>query len=249
MAELKGSMFASLLPCSLAGQAEVRAIAYAISRQLDKVLAYSDAAQILCSIDSMPDEVLDYLASEWRTPSYDESFALDVKRQLIKDTLLIYIQMGTPAAVQRIIKAIFGTGEVKEWFDYDGEVHYFRVTTGNSEVDNARAAELVKALNDVKRLSSWLENIITEITSPTIEARVNVTCASELEISETSLPQRTFTVTALSTSVYKAINNGLAISETRLPELEQPDVELSTSLYMGVAEGASFTETYLPQRS
>jgi len=169
MVELKGSRFTSLLPSSLASQPEVRAIAYAVSRQVDKLIERAGGAQILCGIDEMPDEVLDYLALEKRTPSYNENYSIETKRKLIKDTLLTYLQMGTPASVNRTIETIYGAGAIEEWFEYEGEPHYFRLYIDIT--DSAQrpmvaydAPAVTETISETKRMSSWLETLSYSIT-------------------------------------------------------------------------------------
>ena len=112
MIKLSGSRFTDIMPENLASQAEVQAIAYAVGRQVEKLCAYSDAARTYAAIATMPEWLLDYMAVELRTPSYDENYSIKTKRALIEGSLLFYTQMGTPAAVNRIIETIFETGYI-----------------------------------------------------------------------------------------------------------------------------------------
>ena len=73
--------------------------------------------------------------------------------------------MGTPAAVNRIIETIFETGYIEEWYEYDGEPHHFRAYVGDGgEVGPGELEEFRRVLSSVKRLSSWLDDIITITT-------------------------------------------------------------------------------------
>ena len=103
MIKLSGSRFTDIMPENLAEQPEIQALAYAVGRQVEKLLAYADGARTYAAIYAVPEKVLDLLAVELRTPSYDENFSIKVKRTLIAESLLFYAQMGTPAAVNRII--------------------------------------------------------------------------------------------------------------------------------------------------
>lgn len=162
MIKLSGSRFTDILPANLASQVETQAFAYAVGRQIKKLCAYSDAARTYAAIETMPEYLLDYMAVELRTPSYDENYSLKTKRALIQGSLLFYTQMGTPAAVNRIIETIFETGYIEEWFDYDGDPHHFRAYVGDGgEVGPGELEELRRVLASVKRLSSWLDDIIT----------------------------------------------------------------------------------------
>lgn len=162
MIKLSGSRFTDIMPDNLAGQVETQAFAYAVGRQIEKLCAYSDAARTYAAIATMPEWLLDYMAVELRTPSYDENYSLKTKRALIQGSLLFYTQMGTPAAVNRIIETIFETGYIEEWYEYDGDPHHFRAYVGDGgEVGPGELEEFRRVLSSVKRLSSWLDDIIT----------------------------------------------------------------------------------------
>lgn len=162
MIKLSGSRFTDIMPDNLASQVETQAFAYAVGRQIEKLCAYSDAARTYAAIATMPEWLLDYMAVELRTPSYDENYFLKTKRALIQGSLLFYTQMGTPAAVNRIIETIFETGYIEEWYEYDGDPHHFRAYVGDGgEVGPGELEEFRRVLSSVKRLSSWLDDIIT----------------------------------------------------------------------------------------
>lgn len=165
MIKLSGSRFTDIMPDNLASQAETQAFAYAVGRQIEKLCAYSDAARTYAAIATMPEWLLDYMAVELRTPSYDENYSVKTKRALIQGALLFYTQMGTPAAVNRIIETIFETGYIEEWYEYDGDPHHFRAYVGDGgEVGPGELEEFRRVLSSVKRLSSWLDDIITIAT-------------------------------------------------------------------------------------
>ena len=162
MIKLSGSRFTDIMPDNLASQVETQAFAYAVGRQIEKLCAYSDAARTYAAIATMPEWLLDYMAVELRTPSYDENYSLKTKRALIQGSLLFYTQMGTPAAVNRIIETIFETGYIEEWYEYDGDPHHFRAYVGDGgEVGPGELEEFRRVLSSVKRLSSWLDDILT----------------------------------------------------------------------------------------
>lgn len=159
MIKLSGSRFTDIMPENLAEQTEIQAIAYAVGRQVEKLLAYADGARTYAAIYAVPEKVLDLLAVELRTPYYDENFSLPTKRALIQETILFYTQMGTPAATEKIVSSIFGRGYIKEWFEYNGEPHHFRVIVENMEAVEKLLGEFLNVLRAVKRLSSWLDSV------------------------------------------------------------------------------------------
>ena len=74
---------------------------------------------------------------------------MPVKRQLIAETLVFYTQMGTPAAVNRIIRTIFETGYISEWWEYGGKPHHFKAHTTNPHITQANVEEFRRALSSV----------------------------------------------------------------------------------------------------
>ena len=152
MIKLSGSRFTDIMPENLAEQTEIQALAYAVGRQVEKLL--------------------DLLAVELRTPSYDENFSIKVKRTLIAESLLFYAQMGTPAAVNRIIETIFQAGHISEWWEYGGKPYHFKAYTTNPAITSDDVEEFKRVLGTVKRLSAWLDEIVLDLSTPPAEVFV-----------------------------------------------------------------------------
>ncbi len=165
MINLNGSRFTAIMPDNLSSQTEVQAIAYAVGRQIEKLCVYANNARTYAAIASMPEETLDLLAVELRTPAYDENYSIKVKRALIEGTLTFYMRMGTPAAVNKIIETIFETGYIKEWYEYDGEPYHFKAYTTNPAITSDDVEEFRRVLGSVKRLSAWLDEIVLELST------------------------------------------------------------------------------------
>ena len=97
MIDLKDSLMTDILPGHLA-TAEVKALAYAIGRQVKQLCAYADKSRTYAALASAPDTVLDALAAELRTPAYDETLPVETKRELVASTLTFYTHLGTGRA-------------------------------------------------------------------------------------------------------------------------------------------------------
>lgn len=171
MINLRGSRFTDIMPENLASQLETQAFAYALGRQIEKLCDYADGVHIYADVASMPENILDVLAMELRTPAYNQKFSVKVKRMLVEKTLTFFAHMGTPAACDQIIETIFGNGHIEEWFDYGGEPHHFRAYVGDGKVDLEDLEEFLRVLAFVKRLSSWLDEVI--ITLPTLHGKLH----------------------------------------------------------------------------
>lgn len=161
MIELSGSRFSDILPEHLAQQDEVQALAFAVGRQVEKLCIFADGARTYAAIHVMPEEILDLLAVELRTPAYDEAYPIHVKRGLIEGSLLFYSKMGTPAALNQIIKAIFETGKIVEWFDYKGEPYHFKIAIeiGDEVVKIERSRQVLQRIQYYKNLRSVLDEV------------------------------------------------------------------------------------------
>ena len=167
MINLCGSRLTDVLPASM-DSPEMRAFSAALGKQIDALCKYVDAARVCADIDGLPDVVLDAMAADLRTPAYLGSYSIGTKRALIKGTLLFYMQMGTPAAIQRIIEQICGNGTVAEWFDYGGSPYHFRVATKQNRVDVNSAQQLISAIESVKRETAVLDAATICVTPETI---------------------------------------------------------------------------------
>ena len=161
MINLRGSRFTDIMPENLASQLETKAFAYALGRQVEKLCISADRVRIYAAVDDMPEHILDVLAVELRTPAYNQDFSIEVKRELVKETIPFYTKLGTPAAVSKMIHAVFGGGDMEEWFTYGGDPHHFRAVVNITEMEIKPGAiqEFIRIISSVKRLSSWLDEI------------------------------------------------------------------------------------------
>lgn len=118
-----------ILPFNIAEKPEVKAISYALQKGTQLLYNYAQKIYLWTDIDNQPENVLDLMAAELRTQYYRQDLDIETKRRLVKGTLSWYMTAGTPEAVEELIQAVFGEGEVKEWFEYDGKPYYFKVVT------------------------------------------------------------------------------------------------------------------------
>lgn len=218
MIELKGSRFTQILPYNLSSQTQTRALAYAVGCQVDKLLVLADRMVIWADLDRVPEQLLDYLAAELRTPAYSADYPVETKRTLVRQSLLFYATMGTPGAVDRLIQSIFGSGQIQEWFEYGGEPHHFRAAVGAEGVTITPEAleELRRVLASVKRLSSWLDSITT--ITPMESRPVRVAAAPCGSYARTTLPP---VFVLIPTVVRLAAAPGGSITRTAIPQIKE----------------------------
>lgn len=158
MISLYDSQITDVLPISIKDLPEVQAISYAISNMNKRLINFSKKVALYNAIDILDDCILDILAVELRTQYYDENLDIVIKRKLIKNTLVWYMKAGTPSAVEELVEAVFGTGEVEEWFDFNGDPYTFRVTT-NAKLDPEGIEKFFKMINKVKNTRSHMDGL------------------------------------------------------------------------------------------
>lgn len=160
MIDLKDSLMTDILPGHLA-TAEVKALAYAVGRQVKQLCSYADKSRTYAALASAPDTVLDALAAELRTPAYDETLPVETKRELVASTLTFYTHLGTPAALEQLISILFAKGSVAEWYNYNGSEYHFKVQIdiAADAVDDAKQAQVQAWVNQYKNQRSILDTI------------------------------------------------------------------------------------------
>lgn len=244
MTDLHNGQITDLLANSMRYNPETISIGYAILQEKQRLLALLARTRLMALIDSADEKTLDYLAVELRTPAYKDTFPVDVKRRLIAGTLPFYARLGTPAAVNWIIRSIFGEGHMEDWFSYDGDPHHFRAFVGSDgdTITPESLDEFRRAVASVKRLSSWLDSIIS---STTMEAATVYMAADFHETySKTVLPNLEPDFPGAAFYLVPFMGRGRA--NTRLPPLQDPDLpELQSALRMTGHTG-SHMRTALP---
>ncbi|MCD8294690.1 MAG: phage tail protein [Clostridia bacterium] len=150
-----------LLPPSIKDDTEVKCISYAIKAEFRRIMDEADRTLTMAMIDAVSEDVLDVLAVELRSPFYLESMDIEVKRGIIKNTLLWYMHAGTPNAVADMVQTIFGEGEVVEWFDFEdgeGEPGTFDIIT-NAWMSEDILEQFVAIIKRVKNTRSHIRGI------------------------------------------------------------------------------------------
>ncbi|WII39706.1 phage tail protein I [Paenibacillus thiaminolyticus] len=148
-----------LIPLNLQEDQNVRAAAEAIDNELRAVTELMPSVAILHHIDTLDEQWVDELAWQFHVDFYDPSLPLEQKRELVKNSLAWHRRKGTPSAVEELVRTIFHSGDVVEWWEYGGEPGYFRVIVTDPSATHDRAKEFLAAVNSVKNTRSWLERI------------------------------------------------------------------------------------------
>lgn len=162
MINLYNSDITNILPEVLADNAKTKALGYAISRALKKLMDYCQNISVYAVIDTASEQVLDLLALELNTQYYDDSQSIEVKRSLIKNTLAWYLKNGTVAAVQEAVETVFGDGVIEEWFQYGGEPYHFKVKTSTINSTDEMIQQLTELISTMQNVRSHLDSVVVE---------------------------------------------------------------------------------------
>ena len=171
MIKLRDGRVADLLQNESEYNAEIQALSFAILQEKRRIMERAAGTRTISMIDELPEDILDVLAVELRTPYYSGDLSLERKRDIIKKTLRWFFKAGTPAALEEFIAAVFGEGYIVEWPEFT-EPPY---TPGTFDiVTDARMTEdiverFLQIVKQVKNTRSHLRRVRTERTGTMYE--------------------------------------------------------------------------------
>jgi phage tail P2-like protein len=135
-----------------------------------------DLLLIYPAIDTLGENLIDCLAVQLHVDEYDDTATLSVKRQQVKESLLLHRLKGTKYAVQKAVSTVYQSAKVEEWPAYSGEPYHFRISGITAPIeDGAVVNKLVRLVNAYKNTRSWLD-YIEFIESTTTTTTKSVAC-------------------------------------------------------------------------
>ena len=161
--KLKDVDLYKMLPTFMKQDKFDKLLAEAMSNFFQKISVEMERCVILGHVDELNEAELDQLATDWNVFWYLKSASLDIKRQLIKDSQLVFNKLGTVWAVERVMNSYLPESELLEWFDYNGDPHHFQFITNNTDILRTDIDAFLFVLEKIKRKTQWLEDIILEL--------------------------------------------------------------------------------------
>lgn len=133
---------------------------------------------------------------------------------------------------------------MEDWFRYDGDPHHFRAFVGNDgdTITPEALDEFRRAVASVKRLSSWMDAIITSTTMEA--ATVYMTPVFNETYSKTALPNLEPDFPGATFYLVPFMGRGRA--NTRLPPLQDPELPELQSVLRMTGHTGSHMRTALP---
>ncbi|WP_166542235.1 phage tail protein [Acutalibacter sp. 1XD8-36] len=169
MIDLRDGKITDLINNPMSYNPETVSIGYAILQEKQRLLALAERTRLMAVVENLDEWVLDYLAVELRAPAYEDSFPIEVKRELIAGTLPFYAKLGTPQAINWATRTIFGGSQLQEWFEYGGEPFHFKMKVNITDdiFSLEKDRQVINAINVCKNLRSHLDGIEYFIKAPT----------------------------------------------------------------------------------
>ena len=158
--------FTRALPSHLRSDENMLALGRAIATELQENIKLARVAIIYPRIDELDENTLDILANDLHIDWYDDSYPIEAKRSMIKNSVKVHKRLGTKYAVVTALGSIFPSSEVEEWFEYGGTHHRFRIIL---DLTNAKAPanvrEILQATEFYKRLTAHLDEVIFQMST------------------------------------------------------------------------------------
>lgn len=112
-------------------------------------------------IEELPEDLLDILARDFKVDWWDINYDLAEKRRTLKDSWRVHKMLGTKAAVETAISAIYPHTRVLEWFEYGGEPYHFKldINITNDTINSEKQRRVLERMNFYKSLRSHNDGV------------------------------------------------------------------------------------------
>jgi len=149
------------LPVSLSGDPKMLALAEAVADLLSRRGEEIDRVSIYPHIDRLDEELLDILARDFKVDWWDNDYSLEEKRRTLASSWQVHKALGTKAAVEQAISAIYPGTKVAEWFDYGGKPYHFKLAIhiADDDINSQKQRRVLDRLAYYKNLRSHLDEI------------------------------------------------------------------------------------------
>ena len=149
------------LPDVLRDDLKINALAEVLAEQLVELSEEKEHVIIYARIDELPEDMLDLLAVDFKVDWWDPNYSVDEKRETLKKSWYVHRRLGTVAAVETAISAVYQDTKVEEWFEYGGDPYHFNllIDVTYENADPAKHRRVLDRVRYYKNLRSHLDNI------------------------------------------------------------------------------------------
>lgn len=163
---LSAENFMRSLPSVLANDENLNALAMSVAEALEIQAGQIDNILIYQNIDTMPEDLLDILAKDFKIDWWDANLPITEKRNLLRTGWSMHRILGTKGAVIVAISSVYGNAHVEEWFEYNGQPYHFRIVVDSDETiaDGDKLLSVLEKIIYYKNLRSVLDETRFELT-------------------------------------------------------------------------------------
>ena len=167
------------LPIALRNDPSVVALTEALADVLAARPAEIERLLIYLAIDTLEEPLLDILAYDFKVDWWDADYSLEEKRRTLKDSWRVHKLLGTKAAVETAISAIYPDTKVSEWWEYGGRPYHFKISVNVSgeTIESEKLRQVLARVRYYKNLRSHNDGVTYFMRAA--EARA-VSCAASL---------------------------------------------------------------------
>lgn len=163
MNDIYSTDFSEFLPGALRHDPKMIALAKTLTEQLLTVSGSMDNVLIYSRFEELPEEIVDVLAYDMHVDWYEYNYPLQIKRDIVKNSVRVHKRMGTKYAVENVLNSLHPQSHIEEWFEYGGTHHCFRIViNADNKEYKIDIDRIIKSISMYKRLSAHLESVILE---------------------------------------------------------------------------------------
>ncbi len=130
--------------------------------------------------DKCPAHVLPWLAWEMSVDVWNENWAEEIRREVIKASLHVHKRKGTIGALKTALSALNLNLKVEEWFEFGGDPYTFRVfiEVMSAGFDILKLDEVMAVIMASKNARSHLTSLQAFLTTRTETPTLGMACVS-----------------------------------------------------------------------
>lgn len=171
MQKIENSKLEFIMPSSLTRDSNVLAVSRSLDTELQRVTQAGREALIMMRLDELDEQVVDMLAWQYHVDFYELADSLEVKRELVRNSLSWHMKKGTRYAVLKALEMLGIEAEYHNWYEFGGEPYTFTIsaTVKPEYYEHSEHEKLIenikRAVNDSKAARSTMIRLDTHIKS------------------------------------------------------------------------------------